>query len=69
MSLQLPPNDDTLFHETEAAPLLGYKNRRTLDRHRRLGIGPAYIKLGRGYFYRGAELRRHILAQEQGGGQ
>jgi len=39
--------------------------RRTLDRWRRDGIGPDFIRLGRQVYYRREALRRWILAQER----
>jgi hypothetical protein len=37
----------------------------TLRKHRKLGIGPPYVKIGRKFYYRPESLRAWVLEQER----
>ena len=65
MSLILPADTDELLDRDEATRALGYRNRRTLIRHEKLGTAPPCIRFGHRVYYRSAALRQHLLSQER----
>ena len=54
-------SDDTLLTAEQAASALTVKPA-TLEKWRRLGTGPVYVKLGRAVRYRAGAIRDHIAA-------
>lgn len=54
-----------LIRDKDLAPLIGYKNPRTLRRMFARGRGPAAIRIGKFLFYRAKSVARWIAAQER----
>jgi len=54
-----------LIRDKDLAPLIGYKNPRTLRRMFARGRGPAAIRIGKWFFYRTKSVAKWIAAQEQ----
>ena len=65
MSEQQLPTKDRLLSQTAALEHLRGLSPRTLERGRRVGGGPAYVKLGNRVAYRLSELERVITARER----
>jgi hypothetical protein len=57
----LPPIEDPLFNDIEASRYLGgVPMPKTLERWRRIGVGPKWVKLGRRVKYRKSDLDAYI---------
>jgi hypothetical protein len=53
-----------LMSEADYAAMRGV-TLRTIQRDRKLGIGPAFVKLGQKVYYRPAAIEAYILANER----
>src|SRR5205823_10809089 len=63
MSLNLF-DDDPMLDDDELAGALGYRNKMTILRHRKLGIAPPHVVIGRKPYTRLSAARAHVLATE-----
>jgi hypothetical protein len=68
MSIKLPEDDELLLDDTETVQVLGYRNVRTLKRHRDEGKAPPSLLIGRKRYTRVGSLRSHLRKQETGAG-